>query len=82
MTDSDLKLRLFREIDGLDKSKLNEIYGVLMNYINGQKDVSDWDKLSDEQKKGILDADDDIEKGKGIPNEVVFNEVRKKYPNA
>jgi len=79
MTDSDLKLKLFREIDALDKSKLEEVYGVLINYINGKKDISDWDKLSDIQKQGILDADDEIEKGEGISNEVVFERVRKKY---
>jgi hypothetical protein len=79
MTDSDLKLGLFREIDALDKSKLEEVYGVLINYINGQKDISDWDKLSDVQKQGILDAIDEIEEGKDIPNEEVFEKVRDKY---
>lgn len=79
MTDSDLKLRLFREIDALDKTKLEEVYGILINYINGQKDISDWDKLSDVQKQGILDAIDEIEEGKGIPNEVVFEKLRNKY---
>ncbi len=79
MTDSDLKLKLFREIDALDKDQLEEVYGVLINYINGQKDISDWDKLSDVERQAILDADDEIEKGEGIANEVVFERVRKKY---
>ena len=39
----------------------------------------DWDKLSEAQKQGILDAIDEIEDGKGIPNEVVFEKVRRKY---
>jgi hypothetical protein len=59
----------------LDKNKLEE------NYINKQKNISDWDKLSDNQKQGILDAIDEIEEGKGIPNEVVFEKIRKKYSN-
>jgi hypothetical protein len=79
MTDSDLKLKLLREIDALDKNKLEEVYGVLINYINEQKDFSDWNKLSDVQRQGILDADDEIEKGNGIPNEVVFEKLRRKY---
>ena len=54
MTVSDLKLKLFRQIDALEKSKLEEIYGVLINYINGQKDISEGKKLSDNQKHGIL----------------------------
>jgi hypothetical protein len=79
MTTSDLKLRLFRQIDALDKSKLEELYGVLINYINGQKDLSDWEKLTESQKLGILDAIDEIESGRGISNKVVLEKVRKKY---
>jgi hypothetical protein len=82
MTVSDLKLRIFRQIDSLEKNKLEEFYGVLLNYINGQKDISDWDKLSPNQKQGILDAIDEIESGKGIPSSVVHDKFRKKYSHA
>jgi len=81
MTVSDLKLRIFRQIDSLDKSKLEEFYGVLLNYINGQQDISDWDKLSAAQKQGILDSIDEVESGKGIPNKAVLDKSRKKYSN-
>jgi hypothetical protein len=79
MTVSDLKLRLFRQIDTLEKSKLEEIYGVLINYINGQKDISEWEKLSDNQKHGILNAIKEEETGKGIRNKVILDKFRKKY---
>ena len=82
MTVSDLKLRIFREIDSLEKNRLEEFYGLLMNYINGQKDLSDWDKLSANQKKGILDAIDEIDSGKGIPNKTVLDKFSKKYSHA
>ena len=82
MSVSDLKLRIFRQIDSLEKSKLEEFYGILMNYINGQKDISDWDKLSTSQKNGILEAKDEIESGKGIANSTVLTKFRKKYSNA
>lgn len=82
MTVSDLKLRIFRQIDSLEKNKLEEFYGLLMNYINGQRDSSDWDKLSEIQRKGILDAIDEVESGKGISNKIVLDKFRKKYPNA
>lgn len=81
MTISDLKLKLFRQIDALEKNKLEEIYGVLINYINGQKDISEWKILSENQKKGILNAIDEIDSGKGIPNKVVIDKFRKKYSN-
>ncbi|MGB8492414.1 MAG: hypothetical protein WCE64_15275 [Bacteroidales bacterium] len=82
MTVSDLKLRIFRQIDSLEKNKLEEFYGLLMNYINGQKDISDWNNLSANQKKGILDAIDEVDAGKGIPNGTVLNKFRKKYTHA
>ena len=82
MTVSDLKLKLFRQIDTLDKSKLEEIYGVLINYLNGQNDISEWGKLSDNQKSGIFEAIDEFEAGKGISNKVVLDKFRKKYSHA
>jgi hypothetical protein len=82
MTVSDLKLRIFREIDSLEKNRLEEFYGLLMNYINGQKDISDWDKLTANQKKGILDAIDEVDSGKMIPNKTVLDKFRKKYSHA
>lgn len=54
------------------KSNLGEIYGVLINYINEEKDISEWEKLSDDQKHGIFNASDEIDAGKGIPSKVVL----------
>jgi hypothetical protein len=82
MTTSELKLRLFRQIDSLEKSKLEEVYGVVTNYINGNRDLSEWDKLSDSQKQGIIDAIEEIKDGKGISNKVVMDKFRKKYRHA
>jgi hypothetical protein len=82
MTTADLKLRLFRQIDTLEKSKLEELYGLVINYINGQKDVSDWDSLSESQKQGIFDGIEEIESGKGIPNNTVISKYRNKYTHA
>jgi hypothetical protein len=82
MTTADLKLKIFRQIDSLEKSRLEEFYGILVNYINGNKDIGDWEKLTSEQKQGILNAIDEIEVGKGISHEKVMTKIRKKYSNA
>jgi hypothetical protein len=82
MTVSDLKLKIFRQIDSLEKNRLEEFCGILTNFINGQKDISDWDKLTEEQKQGIIDAIEDIDSGEGIPHEKVMENIRKKYSNA
>jgi hypothetical protein len=82
MTASDLKLQLFRKIDSLDNNKLEELYGVVANFINGQKDLSEWESLLESQKQGIFDAIEEIESGKGIPHSTIVNKYRKKYSNA
>ncbi len=82
MTVSDLKLKLFRQIDSLEQSRLEELYGVILNYINGKKDMNDWNELTEEQKKGIEDAIDEIDAGSGIPHATVMANIRKKYTNA
>ena len=81
MTASDLKLRIFRQIDALEQNKLEELYGVLLNYINSQKDVADWEMLSEYQKSGVYDAIQEIEAGEGIPNHIVFEKLQAKYKN-
>jgi hypothetical protein len=82
MTVAELKLRIFRQVDSLEKSRLEELYGVFLNYINGQKDLEDWAKLTTEQKQRIIKAIEEIESGKGIPNETVMTNIRKKYSHA
>jgi hypothetical protein len=82
MTTSDLKLKIFRQIDSLEKSRLEELYGVFANFINGKKDIGDWDKLTEEQKQGIINAIGEIDSGKGIPHEKVMAKMRKKFSHA
>ena len=82
MTTSDIKLRLFRQIDSLEKSKLEELYGVVVNFINGQKELTDWDTLTESQKTGIIDALEEIEEGKGISHQDVVSKYRNKYSRA
>jgi hypothetical protein len=83
MTVAELKLKIFRQVDSLEKGRLEELYGVFLNYINGQKDANDWSqiiKLS--SKQGIIDAIDEIQSGKGIPHETVMKNIRSKFSHA
>jgi hypothetical protein len=82
MSASDLKLKLFRQIDTLEKHRLEELYGIVMNFLNGKKDTGEWEKLAEIQKQGILDAIAEIDEGKGIPHEEVMERVKKKYLHA
>jgi len=82
MTISDLKLSIFRHVDALDKHKLETFYGVLINFMNEQKDITDWEKLSGKQKQGIFDAIDEINAHKDMPGETVIAKYREKYSHA
>lgn len=77
MNISELKLKFFRQIDGLDKDKLEEAYGVLLNYINSKDDLDEWNNLTVEQQKGIIDSIEQLDNNQGISH----NEVMKKYKN-
>ena len=82
MNTSELKLKLFRQIDSLEESSLEDLYGVLINFLNGKKDIEDWTHLSDNQKQGIVDAVKEMDSGKGITHNEVINKFRKKYSHA
>ncbi|MGD9492857.1 MAG: hypothetical protein AB7V36_05840 [Bacteroidales bacterium] len=79
MTTADLKLKIFQQLDSLQKNRLDEVYGLLMNYFRSQKDIDDWDNLSDEQKQGIIDAVEQIEQWKNISHQKVMRKVRLQY---
>ena len=82
MDASELKLRIFREIDSLEKGKLQEIYGYVQNYIRGNKDIDEWDSLSLAQQEGIKEAINNLNSGVGVVHEEVITKYRKKYSDA
>jgi hypothetical protein len=51
----------------------------LLNYVNGKKDVSEWDRLTLAQKKGLMDAIDQLDSGKEISHNDLIDKLRKKY---
>jgi hypothetical protein len=79
MDASELKLKILRQIDSLEESKLQEVYGFLQNFVRGQKDLDEWDDLNTAQQQGILDAIEELNDGKGILHESVIAKYRKKY---
>ncbi len=79
MNIAELKLKFFRQIDGLDKDKLEEAYGVLLNYINSKDDLDEWSNLTAEQQKGIIDSIEQIENNQGISHKDVMKKYKNKY---
>ncbi|WP_396169565.1 hypothetical protein [Flavobacterium sp.] len=77
MSTAELKLKLFREIDTLEKSKLEQIYGIVLNFINKENDTEEWNALTSTQQEGIQDAIDEM----NISNGLDHNELIEKYAN-
>ncbi len=79
MNIAELKLKFFRQIDGLDEDKLEQAYGVLLNYINGKDDIDEWNNLTTEQQKGIIDSIEQLENNQGISHKEVIKKYKNKY---
>ena len=79
MDASELKLKIFKEIESLEETKLQELYGILQNIIRGEKDLEDWDELNSAQQQGIIDAIEELNEGEGVAHESVIAKYRKKY---
>ena len=79
MNTAELKLKLFREIDILEKSKLEQVYGLFVNFINEEIDTEEWKSLSKIQQKGLLDAIDEMDSSEGIEHKTIIEKYKKKY---
>ncbi len=79
MNDTEIKAKLFQQINKLKNERLIELYGVVSNFINSSDDSEEWDKLTSVQKKGIEYGLAELESGKWEEHNVVMEELRKKY---
>jgi len=79
MSTAELKLKLLREIDTLEKSKLEQIYGLVFNFINKDNDTEEWNALTSAQQKGLLDAIEEMNLSDGIDHKKVMEKCKNKY---
>jgi hypothetical protein len=79
MSTAELKLKLFREIDTLEKSKLEQTYGLVLNFINTDNDMEEWNTLTTTQQKGLLDAIEELNSSEGIDHKKVMEKHKNKY---
>ncbi len=82
MSTEELKLQIFRQVDTLDRSKLKEFYGVMLNYLNSNIDTAEWIGVSDIEQHGIEEAIKEMNGNKGIANEQVMVNMKNKYIHA
>ena len=79
MNTSEIKIKLFQQIDSLENNRLIELYGVVNNFLNRNDDSEKWDNLTPPQKEGIEYGISELNDNKGIEHNVVMEEFKKKY---
>ena len=79
MNNSEIKIKLFQQIDALKDDRLIELYGVVSNFMNNADNSEEWDKLTTVQKKGLEYGISELDEGKGLEYSVVMEELMKKY---
>jgi len=79
MNATNLKIKLIKEIDSLDNKNIDKLYGIVMNFINGQVESESWESLTEVQKAGIASGLNQLDQDKGISHNMVMEELKKKY---
>lgn len=79
MDTTNIKINLIKEIDSLDNKNVKELYGIVMNFINGKVESENWDSLTEIQKAGIVSGLNQLDQDKGISHDMVMEELKKKY---
>lgn len=81
MNAAELKIDLFRKLDSLKGNRLEEAYGLLLNFINSKEDVDEWQNLTLEQQAAIRLGIDQLDRGEGRKHNEVMSDFRKRYLN-
>ena len=81
MNSAEIKIDLFRKLDSLKGKRLEEAYGILLNYINGKSEVDDWQNLTAEQQSAIRHGVEQLDNGQGKNHKDVMAEMRKRFTN-
>ena len=79
MNTAELKLKLHREIETLENSKLEQVYGVVLNFLNQDNDTEEWNALSTTQQKGLLNAIEEMNSSEGIEHKEIMEKYKNKY---
>jgi hypothetical protein len=79
MSTSELKLKILKTLDRLDEANLKKFYDLLISATESKKDISDWDSLSQNQQKGLIEAIEEMDHSEGMEHDALLNTLKKKY---
>ncbi len=81
MDAAEIKIDLFRKLDSLKGKRLEEAYGMLLNYINGKSELDEWQNLTEEQQNAIRLGVNQLNNGQGKKHQEVMTDLRKRFEN-
>ena len=79
MKSAEIKLDLHNKIDNVAGKQLKEIYGLVINYLNSNDTIEEWDTLTEAQRESITEGLTQAEAGLGKPLSEINKRLRKKY---
>ena len=79
MKTAEIKLDLHNKIDNAASKQLKEIYGLVINYLNSNDTIEEWDTLTEAQKNKITQGLEQADAGLGTPAKDVIKRAREKY---
>jgi len=78
MDTANLKKMIADKIDKIEDEEVLMSLDIIVNeLVNGRQDF--YDELPDKVKNDIEEAQQELDKGKGIPHEQVMNEIKARY---
>ncbi len=81
MNASEIKIDLFRKLDSLKGKRLEEAYGMLINFITSRNEINEWQDLTIEQQSAIRLGIQQLDEGKGRKRNDVISDFRKRFVN-
>jgi hypothetical protein len=79
MNASEIKIDLFRKLDSLKGKRLEEAYGMLINFINSRNEIDEWQDLTIEQQAAIRIGIQQLDQGEGSKHNDVISDFRKRF---
>jgi len=79
MNTADIKIDIFRRLDGLKDNHLKKVYGALLNLLNDEICTEDWEQYSQEQKKALLQGIDELERNEVSSHNEVIQQMKKRF---
>ncbi|WP_214072712.1 hypothetical protein [Mucilaginibacter sp. dw_454] len=79
MTGAAIKMELHDRIEHADEKQIKELYGLMLNYFNGQDDDEGWGTLSLYHQERLKQSIKEADAGLGTSANEIIKQSREKY---